>query len=65
MAEPRRNTGTFLRTVEFITTVAIMGLSGSVLAKVGHNIPRVSFTTTVAAIDILYLGYVGLLFLLH
>ncbi|CAD1813197.1 Membrane-associating domain family protein [Candida parapsilosis] len=60
MAEPRRNTGTFLRTVEFITTVAIMGLSGSVLAKVGHNIPRVSFTTTVAAIDILYLGYVGL-----
>ncbi|CCG21979.1 hypothetical protein CORT_0B02640 [Candida orthopsilosis Co 90-125] len=60
MAKPRRNTSIFLRTVEFITTVAILGLSGSVLAKVGHNIPRVSFTTTVAAIDVLYLGYVGL-----
>ncbi|KAI5969756.1 hypothetical protein CANMA_001218 [Candida margitis] len=59
MAQPRRNTSIFLRTVEFITTVVIMGLSGSVLAKVGHNIPRVSFTTTVAAIDVLYLGYVS------
>ena len=60
MAQPRRNTSIFLRAVEFLATVAIVGLSGSVLAKVGHNIPRVSFTTTVAAIDLLYLGYVGL-----
>ncbi|KAI5960032.1 hypothetical protein KGF57_001976 [Candida theae] len=60
MVQPRRNTSVFLRTVELVTTVAILCLSGSILAKVGHDIPRVSFTTTVAAIDILYLGYVGL-----